>query len=194
MPHGLLVILFSWLATVGSLFLMSSPSRPTPSQAALIFNQPTTSPLPPTKTAPPRTIIKTVAPLLSSTSPPSPIQSYAPTPSNSSFYLIPSPTPQSSPTPTSQNTPAPTSPLSPLDEPTPTAPIPSPSFTPIPTLLPPVSGQHLFYTSSHWKAKYYYCDTDNDWKSLSPTYLKTFSSGQELLVAYPRVLHEPCKN
>lgn len=202
MPHRLLIILFSWLATMGSLFLMSSPPKPTPSQAASIFNQPIASPLTPAKTALPRTIIKTVAPLLSSTPSSSPVQSYASTPSNSSFYLIPSPTPRSSPTPASQNTPAPTSPPPPLDEPTPTAIIPSPSpsltpspsFTPTPTLLSPVSGQHLFYTSSHWKAKYYYCDTDKDWQNLSPTYLKSFSSEQELLAAYSRISHEPCKN
>ena len=69
----------------------------------------------------------------------------------------------------------------------------STSPTPSPTALPQPAS-HIFYTSSHWKAKYYYCDTDNDWKDLSPAYLKSFNSEEELLRNYPRTLHEPCNN
>ena len=68
-----------------------------------------------------------------------------------------------------------------------TSPAPSPTASPQP-------ASHIFYTSSHWKAKYYYCDTDNDWKDLSPAYLKSFNSEEELLRNYPRTLHEPCNN
>jgi micrococcal nuclease len=52
---------------------------------------------------------------------------------------------------------------------------------------------HIFYTSSYPTAKLYYCDTDSNWKNLSSRYLKSFSSEQELLAAYSRTLHEPCK-
>ncbi len=52
---------------------------------------------------------------------------------------------------------------------------------------------HIFYTSSHWKAKYYYCDTDKEWRTLSAKYIKSFSSAEELLRAFPtRILHQPC--
>jgi micrococcal nuclease len=55
-----------------------------------------------------------------------------------------------------------------------------------------ISG-HMFYTSSHSSAKLYYCDTDPGWKSLSPNYLKSFSSDGALLKMYPsRTLHAPC--
>ena len=65
----------------------------------------------------------------------------------------------------------------------------SPSPTPSPS---PIS--HVYYTSSATQAKYYYCDTDSDWKNLSKANLKQFSSPEELLKSYPnRTLHEPCK-
>lgn len=76
-------------------------------------------------------------------------------------------------------------------------PVPSATATTMvtqnPTPLTQKSTDHIFYTSSHWKAKYYYCDTDNGWKDLSPTYLKSFNSEEELLKNYSRILHEPCK-
>lgn len=51
-----------------------------------------------------------------------------------------------------------------------------------------------FYTSSHYSAKYYYPESCDGWQGLSPTYLKSFNSVEELLAAYPsRILHEPCK-
>ncbi len=53
---------------------------------------------------------------------------------------------------------------------------------------------HSFYTSSHPTAKYYYCDSDPGWKSLSTSNLRTFSTSDELLDAFPnRELHEPCE-
>ena len=72
----------------------------------------------------------------------------------------------------------------------PRKPITSPSPKPSPT---PV--YHTYYTSSSSSAKYYYCDTDSGWKSLSKNNLKQFSSPEELLKLYPtRNLHEACKN
>lgn len=67
--------------------------------------------------------------------------------------------------------------------------------TPVPSLpaQPQTISAHTFYTSSYYSAKYYYCDTDDGWKSLSPTYLKSFSNETELLAKYARTLHEPCK-
>ena len=52
---------------------------------------------------------------------------------------------------------------------------------------------HKFYTSSYSTSKYYYCDTDSQWKTLSTKYLKVFNSEQELLKSYSRILHAPCK-
>ncbi len=67
----------------------------------------------------------------------------------------------------------------------------TPSSTPSTTSTP---INHIYYTSSATQAKYYYCDTDSDWKNLSKTNLKQFLSPEELLKSYPnRVLHEPCK-
>lgn len=55
-------------------------------------------------------------------------------------------------------------------------------------------GGHTFYTSSHSSAKYYYCDTDPGWKSLSTANLRSFSSEVDLRNAFSsRTLHEPCK-
>ncbi len=67
----------------------------------------------------------------------------------------------------------------------------NPNPTPVPV---PQSSNHTFYTSSYYSSSTYYCDTDEVWKSLSPKYLKSFSSEAELLAAYPsKKLHEPCK-
>jgi micrococcal nuclease len=69
---------------------------------------------------------------------------------------------------------------------------PESSLIPTSTLDAPV-GEYLYYTSSYYTAKYYYCETDVTWQGLSETYLKTFTSVDELLSAYPgRTLHEPC--
>ncbi|MFH0873458.1 MAG: thermonuclease family protein [Candidatus Komeilibacteria bacterium] len=60
---------------------------------------------------------------------------------------------------------------------------------------PPATSGHIFYTSSYSTTKYYYCDTDENWKTLQDSkYLKSFSSAEALLKVYPsRKLHEPCK-
>jgi micrococcal nuclease len=53
---------------------------------------------------------------------------------------------------------------------------------------------HVFYLSTHWSAVYYYCDTDEVWKKLSKSYLKSYTSEDELLKNFPkRTLHEACK-
>ena len=52
---------------------------------------------------------------------------------------------------------------------------------------------HTFYTSSYYTSRYYYCDSDEVWKSLSSKYLKSFSSEAILLQTYPdKTLHLPC--
>lgn len=73
-----------------------------------------------------------------------------------------------------------------------TATIPTPIITP-PVTQTTTSSGHLWYTSSYATSKYYYCDTDTQWKTLSPKYLKVFNSKEDLLRAYPtRTLHKPC--
>lgn len=49
-----------------------------------------------------------------------------------------------------------------------------------------------FYTSSHYSAKYYYPESCDDWKSLSPNYLKHFDSLEELLNKYERTISPQC--
>lgn len=67
----------------------------------------------------------------------------------------------------------------------------SPQAAPSPSTT---SVAHIYYTSSASQAKYYYCDTDSDWKNLSKANLKQFPSPEELQKSYPnRTLHEPCK-
>ncbi|PIR56848.1 MAG: hypothetical protein COU72_04065 [Parcubacteria group bacterium CG10_big_fil_rev_8_21_14_0_10_41_35] len=59
---------------------------------------------------------------------------------------------------------------------------------------PLTANGHTFYLSSYYSSKFYYCDTDDGWKSLSSAYLKSYTSEETLLAAYPsRTLHEPCK-
>lgn len=54
-------------------------------------------------------------------------------------------------------------------------------------------GNGKFYTSSHHTAKFYYCESDSQWKELSKSYLQEFNSASELLKAFPdRTLHEEC--
>ena len=56
------------------------------------------------------------------------------------------------------------------------------------------SNTHIFYTSSYYSSKTYYCDTDLSRKGLSPKYLKSYSSENELLKVYPwKKLNESCK-
>jgi hypothetical protein len=97
--------------------------------------------------------------------------------------------------------PSPAQPLSPILTLTPiqtsslqSASTPTPTYLPITTPTPAPAASHVFYTSSYRTAKYYYCDTDNSWKSLSSSYLKSYPSESALLQDYPsRILHEPCK-
>ena len=50
-----------------------------------------------------------------------------------------------------------------------------------------------YYTSSYHSAQYYYPASCSAWKSLSPTYLKSFATLQDLLSAYPsRTLSPQC--
>ncbi len=102
------------------------------------------------------------------------------------------PNPQTSASPTTVTTSLIPTPLASIGLP------PSPSQTqmqyPSPTATILKTTPHIYYTSSHWKAKYYYCDTDSDWKELSDTYRKSYQDQQSLLNAFPnRLLHEPCK-
>lgn len=54
-------------------------------------------------------------------------------------------------------------------------------------------SDHIYYTSSHWRTKYFYCDTDSRWMNLSERYLQKFNSIEELLRDFPnRVLHRAC--
>ncbi|MFA6296749.1 MAG: thermonuclease family protein [Patescibacteria group bacterium] len=63
----------------------------------------------------------------------------------------------------------------------------------IPVKEPVKVISHIYYTSSYYTARYYYCDTDDAWKGLSPTYLRSFNSVEELLRNFPgRILHQPC--
>jgi len=75
---------------------------------------------------------------------------------------------------------------------------PAASSTPRASQAQPVpssqSSGHIFYLSTYYTAKYYYCDTDPGWQSLSKDYLKSYPSEQALLAAYPsRTLHAACE-
>lgn len=49
----------------------------------------------------------------------------------------------------------------------------------------PVTTADKFYTSSRSNAKYYYPSTCDEWKDLSPTYIRSFNSVSELLAEFP---------
>jgi micrococcal nuclease len=52
----------------------------------------------------------------------------------------------------------------------------------------------VYYTSSYGSSKYYYPDSCSGWKTLTPKYLKSFNSLEELLKAYPtRTLSKQCQ-
>ncbi len=170
----LFAVFLVFLGTIGVMSLQNIHKGPQTASILTILPSSTTntSPIQPTK------IKNTPAPTLSLTSTTSiiitPSATPIPTPNTST---IPTPLPTISSTSTPQS--------SPLIQPTQTS-----TITPPPT----TTSGHTFYTSSHWKSKFYYCDTDPDWHTLSATYLKKFNSEQELLAAYPtHVLHEPCK-
>jgi micrococcal nuclease len=53
---------------------------------------------------------------------------------------------------------------------------------------------HIWYLSTLKSAAYYYCDSDEAWKSLSKKYLAEFHSEAKLLKSYPnRKLHKACR-
>jgi micrococcal nuclease len=81
---------------------------------------------------------------------------------------------------------------------TPTTPA-STTTTIVPVIVPVTNTTNntqtsgLVYTSSHYTAKYYYPEACDGWKSLSKTYLKSFSSTSALLASYPdRTLSPQC--
>lgn len=49
----------------------------------------------------------------------------------------------------------------------------------------------LYYTSSHYSAKYYYPESCTEWKQLSPNYLKSYESLESLLSVYPTKTQSP---
>jgi endonuclease YncB( thermonuclease family) len=49
----------------------------------------------------------------------------------------------------------------------------------------------LYYTSSYYTSKYYYPESCIEWKELSPTYLKSYSSLDALLAVYPAKTKSP---
>jgi len=102
-----------------------------------------------------------------------------PTPIIIYVTVTPSPSPIKTPEPSINPT------STPISTPIAASISPTPAITPV--------SNHIFYTSSHWRAKYYYCDTDNGWQKLSQKYLKSFNSEVELLKNYERILREPCE-
>jgi len=70
--------------------------------------------------------------------------------------------------------------------------------TPTVTTSPPAQNNpapaNKYYTSSYRTSKYYYPEACDGWKSLSSSYLKSFNSLEDLLVAYPsRTLSPQCQ-
>jgi hypothetical protein len=66
----------------------------------------------------------------------------------------------------------------------------APAPAPVATVA---SDGHTYYTSSHARATYYYCDTDEQWRGLAPSNLRSFPSAQALLAEFDRELHAPCE-
>lgn len=181
-----LVVTLAFAATLSALWYgtTSTPSSSPPAQTdevANVFLQAGRefAPQTPTTTATPILTTTTYAPTPTAT----PTATLKPTPKST---LIPTPAPTQTSTPTPTVTPIPT----PTPTPTSTAsPTPEPTPEPTPTPIP----EHLWYTSSYATSKYYYCDTDDDWKTLSEKYRKIFDSPEELLAQYQRILHAPCE-
>lgn len=122
MNYKLLIIVFSWLATIGSLFLFSSDSKSEPQTASIVDSMTTPSPS--------KTFVLKIKPN------PAPTQEHVSTPTDifsptPSFYLSPTTTPALISTPTS-------TPSSSTLAPTPTAAIPTSTLA---SSLSPVSEQ-----------------------------------------------------
>ena len=56
----------------------------------------------------------------------------------------------------------------------------------------PVDKNGPYYTSSHYRAKYYYPKACSQWKELSPKYLRSYPTVDELLKHYSREIHPNC--
>jgi len=72
----------------------------------------------------------------------------------------------------------------------------APTISPTPSEPPPTPAQSLakYYTSSYSTSKYYYPADCSGWKSLSPSYLKSFDTLQALLAIYPsKTLSPQCQ-
>lgn len=54
----------------------------------------------------------------------------------------------------------------------------------------PTGACGAYCTSSHFSAKYYYCENDPGWRGLTPAYLKSFPTAEALLAVYNRTLHD----
>jgi hypothetical protein len=65
------------------------------------------------------------------------------------------------------------------------------SHTPTPIAAATTQASGKFYTSSYHTAKYYYPNSCDGWKSLSPSYLKSFDSLEALLAAYSSRVKSP---
>ncbi len=72
-----------------------------------------------------------------------------------------------------------------------TPPVSTSSPTPSSTPAPVIQSGSIYYTSSYGSSKYYYPQSCDSWKSLSPKYLKSFNSLEALLSAYPSRTRSP---
>ena len=175
----ILLAVTTFAVTIGAVFLFNKNSNPhVKDQLAQIANIESSGPIPASKKLP--SVKQSL--VSNSTNIPTPSNTSNSTPVSTTTLPIQTSSPTSSPTPV----PIPTQ--SPTLSPSTSSPQVSPKVTQTPVTV------HIFYTSSHWKAKYYYCDTDDGWKDLSANYLKSFNSVGELLAQYPtRISHAPCQ-
>lgn len=58
--------------------------------------------------------------------------------------------------------------------------------------IPVIDTGNKYYTSSHHTAKFYYPEDCSDWQNLSPKYLKSFNTLEDLLSSYNRELSPQC--
>jgi micrococcal nuclease len=65
------------------------------------------------------------------------------------------------------------------------------SNTPTQTAPATTQSSISYYTSSYGSSKYYYPQTCDGWKSLSPKYLKSFDTLEALLASYPSRTKSP---
>jgi micrococcal nuclease len=67
----------------------------------------------------------------------------------------------------------------------------TPSTTNTQTTQADTQSGEKYYTSSHYSSKYYYPELCDGWKSLSPTYLKSYNTLEALLSVYPSKTKSP---